>query len=58
MKPAEGEAPLIPTTIFGTVTGSIGVIASISKEDFEFFDQVQNSINGVIKGVGGLNHAE
>jgi DNA damage-binding protein 1 len=58
MKPAEGEGTPIPTTIFGTVTGSIGVIASIPKEDYEYFDRVQKSINNVIKGVGGLSHSE
>lgn len=48
----------IPTLLYGSVAGSLGVIASISEQDYLFFEKVQENINKVIKGVGGLNHSE
>lgn len=58
MKSQEPDAIQIQTTLFGTVSGSIGVIASLSDEDFTFFEKVQRNINKVIKGVGGFEHSE
>lgn len=56
MRPSDnsGAAPL--TTIFGTVAGAIGVVASLSKQDYDFFQTVEQSINNIISGVGGLDH--
>eukprot|EP01133_Synstelium_polycarpum_P003413 gene3413-3876_t len=50
------DAPRIPTILFATVNGSIGVIVSISKEDYDFFFKLQAGLNRVVKGVGGLDH--
>ena len=52
------ESDAIPTILYGTMMGSLGVIASITKEDFDLFEKVQAQINNVIKGVGGLTHEE
>lgn len=56
MRPSDtpGAAPL--TTIFATVAGAIGVVASLSKQEYDFFRSVEQSINNVISGVGGLDH--
>lgn len=58
MKSQEPDAIQIPTTLFGTVSGSIGVIATLTEDDFNFFNNVQRNINQVIKGVGGFEHSE
>ena len=46
------------TLIFGTVNGTIGVIASLPKHIFDFALKLQGVLQGVIGGVGGLSHAE
>lgn len=48
----------IPTLIYGTVNGSVGVIATLPKEAYQFFAKLQNKLTTVIKGVGGFSHAE
>jgi len=53
--PETGEAA-IPTTLFSTVGGSIGVIASLPYKDFEFFSKVEGEMRKVVKGIGGLEH--
>ncbi|GAM28062.1 hypothetical protein SAMD00019534_112380 [Acytostelium subglobosum LB1] len=52
------ENTKIPTILFATVSGAIGVIASITKEDYEFFEQLQKGLNKVIQGVGRLSHED
>ncbi len=37
----------MPTLIFGTVNGVIGVIASLPKEEYEYMLKVQNALNQV-----------
>ncbi|KAI3937749.1 hypothetical protein MKW92_004607 [Papaver armeniacum] len=49
---------LIPTVIFGTVNGVIGVIASLPQEHYLFLEKLQSNLVKVIKGVGGLNHEQ
>ena len=56
MRTADMEARPIPTLLYGTVNGSIGVIASLPQEEFEFFWRVQQAITKVIRGVGGFDH--
>jgi DNA damage-binding protein 1 len=51
------DANPIPTVLFTTANGMIGVIASIPQEEYEYLLRVQQAINKVIKGVGGLDHA-
>jgi DNA damage-binding protein 1 len=48
----------LPTIIFGTVNGVIGVIASLPAEEYSFFLKVQQTLTKVIKGVGGFKHEE
>ncbi|EFA82352.1 UV-damaged DNA binding protein1 [Heterostelium album PN500] len=48
------DSPKLPTILFGTVSGAIGVIVSISKDDYEFFEKLQKGLNRVVHGVGGL----
>jgi DNA damage-binding protein 1 len=48
----------IPTVIFGTINGAIGVIASLPSEQYVFLEKLQLSLRKVIKGVGGLSHEQ
>jgi len=58
MKLAETEAANISTIIYGSVNGSIGIVASIPQDQFNFFLKVQDNLVKVIKGVGGFKHDE
>jgi len=54
MRNPEGQT--VPTLLFGTVNGSVGVLASLNQEQYTFFSKLQNALSQVIKGVGGLRH--
>ena len=58
MKLSDVEGGSLPTIIFGTVSGAVGVIASLSQEQYNFFHKVEENLNKVIKGVGGFKHSE
>mmetsp|Transcript_40860 Transcript_40860/g.102896 ORF Transcript_40860/g.102896 Transcript_40860/m.102896 type:complete len:118 (-) Transcript_40860:209-562(-) len=58
MQLAESDSPKIPTMLYGSVSGTIGVVASLPQKQFLFYSKVQNRMREVIKGVGGFSHAE
>lgn len=58
MRGGDSDGPVIPTLLFGTVNGVIGVIATLPKEDYELMLKVQTALNQVIRGVGGLRHED
>lgn len=58
MRLPDSEASQIPTVIFGTVNGVIGVIASLPQEQYLFLHKLQQNLVKVIKGVGGLSHEQ
>jgi DNA damage-binding protein 1 len=58
MKLPDSDIGQIPTVIFGTVSGMIGVIASLPQEQYAFLEKLQTSLRKVIKGVGGLSHEQ
>jgi DNA damage-binding protein 1 len=55
---ADSSLKPVPNLLFGTVNGVLGVIASITHEQFTFLKKVQDSLARVIRGVGGLSHTE
>jgi DNA damage-binding protein 1 len=57
MQVAEAEATPLPTLLYGTVNGVLGLVASLPQEDFQFWSKVQTQLTKVIKGVGGMTHA-
>jgi len=57
MQVAEAGAPPMPTLLYGTVNGVLGLLASLSPEDSQFLAKVQTQIARVVKGVGGFSHA-
>ena len=52
-----GTAPL-PTLLYGTVNGVLGLIASLPEDDFNLLLEVQKQLTKVIKGVGGFTHKD
>ncbi|TYZ63198.1 hypothetical protein PybrP1_012947 [[Pythium] brassicae (nom. inval.)] len=60
-EPASALAPPAgghQSMLFGTVSGMIGVVLPISKDQFTFLTRLQTALNKVVKGVGGLSHKE
>uniref|UniRef100_A0A7S4KRK9 RSE1/DDB1/CPSF1 C-terminal domain-containing protein n=2 Tax=Paramoeba aestuarina TaxID=180227 RepID=A0A7S4KRK9_9EUKA len=55
--PEAGESP-IPTCLYATVDGSIGVVASLQYKDFEFFSKIEERMRKVVQGIGGLKHEQ
>ena len=64
MHVSESGVSQVPTLLYGTVNGVLGVVASLPQEEFAFFTKLQDRLRGsaarpgVIKGVGGLLHSE
>ncbi|KAE9601249.1 putative DNA damage-binding protein [Lupinus albus] len=54
----DSDVGQIPTVMFGTINGVIGVIASLPNEQYVFLEKFQSNLRKVIKGVGGLNHEQ
>ncbi|KAF9103191.1 DNA damage-binding protein 1a [Mortierella sp. AM989] len=53
----ENDAPAIPKLLFATVSGAIGVVATLTPEKYELLHHLEKNMSSVIKGVGGLDHA-
>jgi DNA damage-binding protein 1 len=47
-----------PTVIFGTISGAIGVIASIPNDLYMLLEKLQSVLVQSIKSVGNLSHTE
>lgn len=58
MQMTEMEGPALKTLIFGTADGTLGVIANIKSEAYDFFLRLQKAMETLIPGIGGLSHAE
>jgi len=41
MKLPDSDAAKIPTVLFGTINGAIGVLASLPQEQFKFLERLQ-----------------
>ncbi len=53
----EGDAPAVPKLLFATVSGAIGVVATLTQDKYELLHRLEGNMSKVIKGVGGLDHA-
>ncbi|KAG6419373.1 hypothetical protein SASPL_121593 [Salvia splendens] len=58
MRLPDSDVAQIPTVIFGTVNGVIGVIASLPHDQYAILEKLQMNLRKVIKGVGGLSHEQ
>lgn len=56
--PSEQSIDIKRTTLFGTITGVIGLVMTIDEQLFEKLDLVQNSMCKQIKSVGRIDHKE
>lgn len=56
--PDSDTGAIIPTVIFGTVNGVIGIVASLPHDQYLFLEKLQGNLVKVIKGVGGLSHEQ
>lgn len=58
MKLPDSELSKVPTVLFGTINGVIGVIASLPERDFKILSRLQDELRKFVKGVGGLDHSQ
>lgn len=56
--PVSDSSQAISCTIFGTINGVVGIVASIPEEYFQFFHKLEIAMESVIRGVGGFSHRE
>uniref|UniRef100_A0A1D1ZT42 DNA damage-binding protein 1 n=1 Tax=Auxenochlorella protothecoides TaxID=3075 RepID=A0A1D1ZT42_AUXPR len=56
MKLPDSELSQAPLMLFGTINGVIGLIASLSQDQFQFLERLEAAMLKVVKGVGGLDH--
>ena len=54
----DGDSAHVPTLLFGTGNGVVGVLASLPKDIYDFTERLQTSMNVHVQGVGGLKHAD
>ncbi|KAG0223154.1 DNA damage-binding protein 1a [Actinomortierella wolfii] len=52
----EEDAPAVPKLLFATVSGAVGVIATLTKERYDFLRHLEKNLTRVIRGIGGLDH--
>jgi hypothetical protein len=52
------ELSQIPTVLFGTINGVIGVVASLPHAQYQLLEGMQEAMRKVVKGVGGFDHAQ
>lgn len=46
------------TLLYGSVSGAVGVVVRLNPEEFQLLRRVEGALNDVVKGIGGLQHAE
>lgn len=56
MQLPESGSTEMETLIFGTVNGVIGIVASLPPEKYQMLQKMEQCLNQVIQGVGGLSH--
>ncbi len=54
MNTGDSDQNITPTHLFGSVNGSLGVIAPLNHVQFRFLFQLEQALRQVIKGVGAL----
>ncbi|EFN59838.1 hypothetical protein CHLNCDRAFT_29381 [Chlorella variabilis] len=58
MRLPDSELSQIPTVLFGTINGVIGVVASLPHAQYQLLESLQEAMRKVVKGVGGFDHAQ
>lgn len=57
MRAADSELGAVPTMLYGTQNGVIGVLAQLPQAQFALLARVQSAMCEVVRGVGGLSWA-
>lgn len=55
--PDDEDSPALQTLLFGTADGMVGVVATLSQADFDFFKALQDVL-AKAPGLGGIKHAD
>lgn len=55
---AAHEDRVVPTHVLGSTSGALLVSAPLSHASYKFFARLEESLESVIRGVGGLSHRE
>ena len=55
MRMPDSELAKVPTTLFVTISGVIGVLASLPYEQYAFLERLQNAMCVTVRGVGGFS---
>jgi DNA damage-binding protein 1 len=58
MQLPDQDSLTLPSILYATVSGAIGVIASLPKELYDELLALQNAILKVVKGIGNFDHSE
>jgi len=58
MRPPENELAQLPSLLFGTVGGMIGVVMTLPATKYNLLRRVQENLTHIIHGVGGFTHSE
>ena len=55
MRAPDSELSKVPTTLFATINGVIGVLASLPYDQFAFLSRLQDAMCATVRGVGGFS---
>lgn len=58
MRLPDSEISNLPTVIFGTINGALGIIAALPEEYYKILNEMQTLLRQRINGIGGLQHSE
>lgn len=53
-----GPSQTWQSTLFGTVNGMIGVVLSISPQQYDFLSKIESAIATILPSIGNLDHTE
>jgi DNA damage-binding protein 1 len=57
MRLPDSDLAKVPTMLFGTINGVIGVVASLPADQYAFLARLQEALCSTVRGVGGLSWA-
>jgi DNA damage-binding protein 1 len=55
MRMPDSDLSKVPTTLFVTINGVIGILASLPYEQFTFLARLQDALCATVRGVGGFS---
>lgn len=56
LSPSEGDIVPTDTFVWAAASGAIGVVARVSKEDYELLEQIEDRMKDAAQGLGGVTH--